>query len=90
MLNFKFESMKKLLKISLLKLEKESLLDQEMRCLKGGFDDWHVDAIMLMVVDRLSELMIPLILRIIFIHMEAPLNLVHVQEILTMQPKVNS
>lgn len=39
MLNFKFESMKKLLKISLLKLEKESLLDQEMRCLKGGFDD---------------------------------------------------
>lgn len=31
--------MKKLSKISLLKLEKESLSDQEMRCLKGGFDD---------------------------------------------------
>lgn len=36
MLNFKFGSMKKILKISLLKLE--SLLDQEMRCLKGGSD----------------------------------------------------
>lgn len=31
--------MKKLSKLSLLKLEKESLSDQEMRCLKGGFDD---------------------------------------------------
>ena len=31
--------MKKLSKISLLKLEKESLSDQEMRCLKGGFND---------------------------------------------------
>ena len=31
--------MKKLSKISLLKLEKESLSDQEMRCIKGGFDD---------------------------------------------------
>lgn len=30
--------MKRLSKISLLKLEKESLSDHEMRCLKGGFD----------------------------------------------------